>query len=107
MRLQGDCALQFVSMSRISENRSKSARMRGISDRLMDPESGSGGANSSGYGKNLSCVGLARSITRAAYEARYISQVLDRTSRYVSHAALAPRVSRVALQKKIKRYGRR
>ena len=44
---------------------------------------------------------------RAAYEARYISQVLSEHGGNVSHAALALRVSRVALQKKMKRYGLR
>jgi len=44
---------------------------------------------------------------RASYEARYISQVLAENGGNVSHAALALRVSRVALQKKMKRYGLR
>jgi two-component system, NtrC family, response regulator HupR/HoxA len=44
---------------------------------------------------------------RASYEARYISQVLGEHGGNVSHAALALRVSRVALQKKMKRYGLR
>jgi Nif-specific regulatory protein len=44
---------------------------------------------------------------RAAYEARYISQVLSEHGGNVSHAASALRVSRVALQKKMKRYGLR
>ena len=44
---------------------------------------------------------------RGAYEARYISQVLGEHGGNVSHAALALRVSRVALQKKMKRYGLR
>jgi len=44
---------------------------------------------------------------RASYEAQYISQVLSEHGGNVSHAALALRVSRVALQKKMKRYGLR
>jgi transcriptional regulator with GAF, ATPase, and Fis domain len=44
---------------------------------------------------------------RAAYEARYISQVLSEHGGNVSHAASALRVSRVALQKKMKKYGLR
>ena len=44
---------------------------------------------------------------RGAYEARYISQVLGEHGGNVSHAALALRVSRVALQKKMKKYGLR
>ena len=36
---------------------------------------------------------------------RYISQVLGEHGGNVSHAALALRVSRVALQKKMKKYG--
>jgi DNA-binding NtrC family response regulator len=44
---------------------------------------------------------------RGAYEARYISQVLSEHGGNISHAALALRVSRVALQKKMKRYGLR
>jgi transcriptional regulator with GAF, ATPase, and Fis domain len=44
---------------------------------------------------------------RASYEARYISQVLGEHGGNVSHAAIALRVSRVALQKKMKRYGLR
>jgi transcriptional regulator with GAF, ATPase, and Fis domain len=44
---------------------------------------------------------------RGAYEARYISQVLGEHGGNVSHAALALRLSRVALQKKMKRYGLR
>jgi Nif-specific regulatory protein len=44
---------------------------------------------------------------RDAYEARYIAQVLGEHSGNVSHAALALRLSRVALQKKMKRYGLR
>jgi len=44
---------------------------------------------------------------RGAYEARYISQVLAEHGGNVSHAALALRVSRVALQKKMKKYGLR
>jgi len=41
---------------------------------------------------------------REAYEAQYISQVLAQYGGNVSHAAVALRVSRVALQKKMKRY---
>ena len=44
---------------------------------------------------------------REAYEARYISQVLAEHGGNVSHAAVALRLSRVALQKKMKRYGLR
>jgi transcriptional regulator with GAF, ATPase, and Fis domain len=44
---------------------------------------------------------------RGAYEARYISQVLGEHGGNVSHAALTLRVSRVALQKKMKKYGLR
>jgi transcriptional regulator with GAF, ATPase, and Fis domain len=44
---------------------------------------------------------------REAYEARYISQVLAEHGGNVSHAAMALRLSRVALQKKMKRYGLR
>jgi two-component system response regulator HupR/HoxA len=44
---------------------------------------------------------------REAYEARYISQVLAEHGGNVSHAAAALRLSRVALQKKMKRYGLR
>jgi DNA-binding NtrC family response regulator len=41
---------------------------------------------------------------RAAFEARFISQVLSEHYGNVSHAAVALGVSRVALQKKMKRY---
>ena len=41
---------------------------------------------------------------RAAFEARFILQSLNEHDRNVSHAALALGVSRVALQKKMKRY---
>ena len=41
---------------------------------------------------------------RAAFEARFISQVLGEHGGNVSHAAVALCVSRVALQKKMKRY---
>jgi len=44
---------------------------------------------------------------REAYEAQYISQVLAEHDGNVSHAAAALRLSRVALQKKMKRYGLR
>jgi transcriptional regulator with GAF, ATPase, and Fis domain len=44
---------------------------------------------------------------RAAFEARFISQVLAEHRGNVSHAALALGLSRVALQKKMKRYGLR
>lgn len=44
---------------------------------------------------------------RQASEARYIAQVLAEHDGNVSHAALALRLSRVALQKKMKRYGLR
>jgi Nif-specific regulatory protein len=44
---------------------------------------------------------------REAYEARYILQVLEEHGGNVSHAAVALRLSRVALQKKMKRYGLR
>jgi transcriptional regulator with PAS, ATPase and Fis domain len=42
-----------------------------------------------------------------AYEARYITQVLAEHGGNVSHAAVALRLSSVALQKKMKRYGLR
>jgi transcriptional regulator with PAS, ATPase and Fis domain len=41
---------------------------------------------------------------KAAFEARFISQVLGEHGSNVSHAAIALGVSRVALQKKMKRY---
>jgi transcriptional regulator with GAF, ATPase, and Fis domain len=41
---------------------------------------------------------------RAAFEARFISQILGEHAGNVSHAAVALGVSRVALQKKMKRY---
>ena len=41
---------------------------------------------------------------RADFEARFISQVLSEHGGNVSHAAVALGVSRVALQKKMKRY---
>jgi two-component system response regulator HupR/HoxA len=44
---------------------------------------------------------------RDAYEAKYITQVLAEHGGNVSHAAVALRLSRVALQKKMKRYGLR
>jgi two-component system response regulator HupR/HoxA len=44
---------------------------------------------------------------RDAYEARYVRQILAEHGGNVSHAALALRLSRVALQKKMKRYGLR
>jgi len=44
---------------------------------------------------------------REDYEARYITQVLAEHGGNVSHAAVALRLSRVALQKKMKRYGLR
>jgi DNA-binding NtrC family response regulator len=42
---------------------------------------------------------------KEAYEVRYISQVLTEHGGNVSHAAVALCLSRVALQKKMKRYG--
>jgi Nif-specific regulatory protein len=52
---------------------------------------------------------LAASLpeARAAFEAQYISEVLHRHDGNVSRAAAALGVSRVALQKKMKRYGLR
>lgn len=44
---------------------------------------------------------------RAAFEARHISHVLARHKGNVSHAAAALEISRIALQKKMKRYGLR
>jgi transcriptional regulator with PAS, ATPase and Fis domain len=44
---------------------------------------------------------------REVYEARYISHVLVEHGGNVSHAAVALRLSRVALQKKMKGYGLR
>ncbi len=44
---------------------------------------------------------------RAVFEARYISEVLDSHEGNVSHAAAALKISRIALQKKMKRYGLR
>jgi transcriptional regulator with PAS, ATPase and Fis domain len=51
--------------------------------------------------------GILGQDAREAYEARYISQVLTEHGGNVSHAAVALRLSRVALQKKMKRYGLR
>ena len=50
----------------------------------------------------LAATSLQRA--RAAFEARFISQVLGEHGGNVSHAAVALGVSRVALQKKMKRY---
>jgi DNA-binding NtrC family response regulator len=52
---------------------------------------------------------LAASLpeARAVFEAQYISEVLHRHDGNVSRAAAALGVSRVALQKKMKRYGLR
>jgi DNA-binding NtrC family response regulator len=52
-------------------------------------------------------AGASLQDARSAYEARYISQDLGEHGGNVSHAALALRLSRVALQKKMKKYGRR
>jgi transcriptional regulator with GAF, ATPase, and Fis domain len=52
-------------------------------------------------------AGTSLQDARSAYEARYISQVLGEHGGNVSHAALALRLSRVALQKKMKKYGLR
>jgi DNA-binding NtrC family response regulator len=41
---------------------------------------------------------------RAAFEEQFILQILDENDGNVSHAAVALGVSRVALQKKTKRY---
>jgi len=61
-----------------------------------------GSAEESSAGAKISLQGA-----REAYEARYISQVLAEHGGNVSHAAVALRLSRVALQKKMKRYGLR
>jgi transcriptional regulator with GAF, ATPase, and Fis domain len=53
------------------------------------------------------CVTTSLEEARTAYEAQYISQVLHQHGGNVSHAAHALRLSRVALQKKMKRYGLR
>jgi Nif-specific regulatory protein len=57
--------------------------------------------------KSLGRAKISLQDAREAYEARYISQILAEHGGNVSHAAVALRLSRVALQKKMKRYGLR
>jgi Nif-specific regulatory protein len=75
----------------------------------LGPEGEDHGSGSSGHALSESNPLATTSLhdARGAYEAKYISQVLDEHGGNVSHAALALRLSRVALQKKMKKYGLR
>jgi DNA-binding NtrC family response regulator len=75
----------------------------GKSDGIQAAASQSGERSSA---EETSPVGTKISLqdAREAYEARYITQVLAEHGGNVSHAAVALRLSRVALQKKMKRY---
>ena len=75
----------------------------------LGPESEDHGSGSPSHALSESNPLATTSLhdARGAYEARYISQVLGEHGGNVSHAALALRVSRVALQKKMKKYGLR
>ena len=70
------------------------------SQAIASPRQGSADESSAG-------AKISLQDAREAYEARYISQVLAEHGGNVSHAAVALRLSRVALQKKMKRYGLR
>ena len=81
----------------------------GVAVGIVSPDGRDHASASPGQTSSERNAGAATSLqdARDAYEARYIAQILAEHGGNVSHAALALRLSRVALQKKMKRYGLR
>jgi DNA-binding NtrC family response regulator len=54
--------------------------------------------------ERIAPAGSPLRMARATFEARYIAEALSRCQGNISHAAKALKISRVALQKKMKEY---